>query len=73
MTDVQDDTEDVQCVTTELKVIAQDEFGEHPASVRKVCAEAAAQLLDFRQLGARMSDHEKELRDELDAIRGIIR
>jgi hypothetical protein len=69
MTDVQR----LQCVTTELRVIAQDEFGEHEPAVREVCAEAAAQILYYRQLVARISHHEKELRDELDALRGIIR
>ena len=73
MSDVQDDTEEVQCVTTELRVIAQDEFGEHPASVRNACAVAAAQLFDFRQLVARISYHENELRHALAALRGISR
>ena len=64
---------DVKCVTTELKEIAQDEFGEHAMPVREVCAEAAAQLIYFRELVARIAHHEKELRDELDALRGIVR
>ena len=64
---------DGEWVTTEMQAIAQDEFREHATSVREACAEAAAQLIYFRELVARIAHNEKELRDELDALRGIVR
>ena len=60
-------------VLTELKVIAQSEWENYPMKVREVCAEAADQLSYHRALVATMATHEKQLRDELDEIRGIIR
>ena len=46
---------DVRSVITELRVIAQDEFGEHEMSVRQVCADAAEHLMYYRQLECRES------------------
>ena len=60
-------------VITELRVIAQSEWEEHPAKVREVCAEAAERLSYQRAQLAAMAAHEKQLRDALDEIRGIIR
>ena len=60
-------------VITELRVIAQSEWEDHPPKVREVCAEAAEQLSYNRALLETMAAHEKQLRDELDEIRGIIR
>ena len=60
-------------IITELKVIAQDEWREHELSVRTVCAEAAAMLKYQLELLEKMGKHEKELRDELDTLQGIIR
>ena len=60
-------------VLTELKVIAQSEGEDYPMKVREVCAEAADQLSYHHALLAKMATHEKQLRDELDDWRGIIR
>ncbi len=60
-------------VVTELKVIAQSEREDYPMKVREVCAEAAEQLSYQDALVATMAAHEKQLRDELDDLRGIIR
>ena len=60
-------------VLTELRVIAQSEGENYPMKVREVCAEAAEQLSYKTALLATMAAHEKQLRDELDEIRGIIR
>ena len=60
-------------VLTELKVIAQSEGEDYPMKVREVCAEAAERLSYQRAQLAAMAAHEKQLRDELDEIRGIIR
>ena len=60
-------------VITELRVIAQSEWEDHPPKVREVCAEAAEQLSYNLALVATMAAHEKQLRDELDDLRGIIR
>ena len=60
-------------VLTELRVIAQSEGENDPMKVREVCAEAAEQLSYKTALLATMAAHEKQLRDELDEIRGIIR
>ena len=60
-------------VITELRVIAQSEWEDHPPKVREVCAEAAEQLSYQRALVAAMATHEKQLRDELDRMEGIIR
>ena len=60
-------------IITELKVIAQDEWREPELSVRTVCAEAAAMLSYQQELLEKMGKHEKELRDELDTLQGVIR
>ena len=60
-------------VITELRVIAQSEWEDHPAKVREVCAEAAELLSYQRAQLAAMASHEKQLRDVLDRIEGIVR
>ena len=46
---------DLSSVITELRVIAQDEFGEHEMDVREVCADAVEHLMHYRQLERRES------------------
>ena len=64
---------DLSSVITKLRVIAQDEFGEHGIAVREVCADAVERLMYLAHLIVRIAQQEKELRDELDARMGIVR
>jgi len=64
---------ELSSVITELKVIAQDELGEHKMGVREVCADAVEHLIYLDHLIARIAQAEKELHDQLDARMGIVR
>ena len=59
-------------VITELRVIAQSEWDDHPPKVREVCAEAAERLSYQQAQLAATARHEKQLRDELDRMRGLL-
>ncbi len=59
-------------VINELRFVSQAEL-DYPKSVRQACREAAEELHHQRVLIVNIAKHEKQLRDELDHIRGIIR
>ena len=60
-------------VINELKVVAQAELDDYPDKVRLACWRAAEELNSQRDLIVKIANHEKQLRDELDDLRGIIR
>ena len=59
-------------VITELKFASLSE-DDYPDSLRLACWLAAEELNSQRDLILKIAKHEKQLRDELDDLRGIVR
>jgi hypothetical protein len=59
-------------VITELKFASLSE-DDYPDSLRLACWRAAEELNSQRDLIVKIAKHEKQLRDELDDLRGIVR